>query len=146
MKIRRYRASAEIPTSSMADIAFLLIIFFMLTAVFASIKGLDFGLPEQDPNQVVNVKPEEALYVKVQGREDYLIDGQPISLEQLGPTIKSRIDRNPNTPVIIDTLPEAPFEAMIVAFDEARLAGATRVTLPTARDRQQWERLGAGRR
>lgn len=146
MKIRRYRARAEIPTSSMADIAFLLIIFFMLTAVFASIKGLDFGLPEQDPNQVVNVKPEEALYVKVQSRENYLIDGQPISVEQLGPTIKARIDRNPNTPVIIDTLPEAPFEAMIIAFDEARLAGATRITLPTAEDRRQWEQLGAGRR
>jgi biopolymer transport protein ExbD len=130
----------------MADIAFLLIIFFMLTAVFASIKGLDFGLPNQDPNQVVNVKLEEALYVKVQGRDNYLLNGQPIQVEQLGPAIKSQIDQNSNTPVIIDTLPDAPFEAMIIAFDEARLAGATRITLPTAEDRQQWERLGVGRK
>ena len=43
MKLReRIRSGAEIPTSSMADIAFLLIIFFMLTAVFATTEGLQF--------------------------------------------------------------------------------------------------------
>ena len=45
-RYRRGMQSAEIPTSSMADIAFLLIVFFLLTSVFATTKGLSFELPQ----------------------------------------------------------------------------------------------------
>ena len=48
MKLRKDPPAAEIPTSSMADIAFLLIIFFMVTAVFSATKGLEFMLPKDD--------------------------------------------------------------------------------------------------
>ena len=68
MKLReRRRSAAEIPTSSMADIAFLLIIFFMLTAVFATTEGLQFDLPKDDPTQL-DVQPEEAIHIKILGR------------------------------------------------------------------------------
>jgi len=125
----------------MADIAFLLIIFFMLTAAFAAIKGISFGLPPEDPNLVVNVRLEQALYVKVLGADHYLLNNQPIRIEDLGPAVKAKIDQNKNTPVIIDTAADAPFEAMIAAFDEAKLAGATRISLPTQADRQRWRIL-----
>ena len=48
MRIMKERPEAEIPTASMADIAFLLIIFFMVTAVFSATKGLDFALPKEE--------------------------------------------------------------------------------------------------
>ena len=51
MKLPRREASSEIPTSSMADIAFLLIIFFMVTAVFSATKGLEFKLPQEDESK-----------------------------------------------------------------------------------------------
>jgi biopolymer transport protein ExbD len=46
----RHSSSTDsaIPTSSMADIAFLLIIFFMVTAVFSATKGLEMRLPPDD--------------------------------------------------------------------------------------------------
>jgi biopolymer transport protein ExbD len=141
MKVPRRKVAAEIPTASMADIAFLLIIFFMLTAAFAAIKGINFGLPPDDPKQIVNVRPEQALHIRVLGPSDYRLNDQPIRIEDLGPAIKGRIEQNKNTPVIIDTEPEAPFEAMIAAFDEAKLAGATRISLPTPMDRQRWRIL-----
>ena len=62
----RSRRKSEIPTSSMADIAFLLIIFFMLTAVFTSNRGLQFQYPEDDPNDP-DVQPEEAIHIKIEG-------------------------------------------------------------------------------
>ena len=49
-KLRSRLQGSEIPTSSMADIAFLLIIFFMVTAVFSATKGLQLGLSEEDDN------------------------------------------------------------------------------------------------
>ena len=142
MRVPRRKIPSEIPTASLADIAFLLIIFFMLTAAFAAIKGLSFGLPPEDPKLMVHVRPEQALYVKVLADGQYRLNDQPIRIEDLGPAIKGKIEQNKNTPVIIDTDPEAPFEAMIAAFDEAKLAGATRISLPTPADRLRWQMLG----
>jgi biopolymer transport protein ExbD len=45
MKIARKEKETKIPSDSMADIAFLLIIFFMLTTTFSVNKGFDFGIP-----------------------------------------------------------------------------------------------------
>jgi biopolymer transport protein ExbD len=145
MKIKRNKALAEIPTVSMGDIAFLLITFFLLTAVFAAIKGINFGLPTDAPENL-NVQMEQALHVKVLGLDQYFLNDQPIRIEELGPAIKAKVDQNKNTPVIIETDENAPFEAMIAAFDEVKLAGATRVSLPTQADRQRWQILsGRGR-
>ncbi|MEJ2153086.1 MAG: biopolymer transporter ExbD, partial [Gemmatimonadota bacterium] len=44
---RKSRVSDEIPTASMADIAFLLLIFFLVTTVFAEDRGLSLVLPEK---------------------------------------------------------------------------------------------------
>ena len=77
---RRQREPSEIPTSSMADIAFLLIIFFMLTAVFTSTRGLQFALPKDDPTQL-DIQPEEAIHIKIMGEEQILVDKAPMTLE-----------------------------------------------------------------
>jgi biopolymer transport protein ExbD len=53
MILKRSREEPEIPSSSMADIAFLLIVFFMTTTVFSESIGIHFGLPqEQDEREV----------------------------------------------------------------------------------------------
>lgn len=44
------RTNDEIPTSSMADIAFLLIIYFMVTATFTATRGLDLEMPAEQEN------------------------------------------------------------------------------------------------
>ncbi len=46
MKFKRGQVDDEIPTASMADIAFLLIIYFMVTTTFAATRGIDFSLPQ----------------------------------------------------------------------------------------------------
>ncbi|HKK28077.1 MAG TPA: biopolymer transporter ExbD, partial [Gemmatimonadota bacterium] len=48
---RRERVDDEIPTASLADIAFLLLIFFLTTTVFNEERGLPIVLPEQSKEQ-----------------------------------------------------------------------------------------------
>ena len=58
---KKSRVSDEIPTSSMADIAFLLLIFFLVTTVFPKDKGLSIVLPE--PGEEAQVSQKNILHL-----------------------------------------------------------------------------------
>ncbi|NIP78095.1 MAG: biopolymer transporter ExbD, partial [Gemmatimonadetes bacterium] len=52
------------PTSSMADIAFLLLIFFLVTTIFDEEKGLSIVLPEQ--GEEAEVSQKNVLHLTIQ--------------------------------------------------------------------------------
>lgn len=137
----RFRRSVEIPTSSMADIAFLLIVFFMLTAVFTSTQGLRFRLPEDDPNQL-DVQPEEAIHIKIVGEGEFLVDQQNMTIEQMGGYIQNKVQANPEKPVIIQTLPDVPYFVMIDVFDLLKQLEVENVSVPTESEIERWRALG----
>jgi len=115
VKLPRKESNSEIPTSSMADIAFLLIIFFMVTAVFSATKGLEFKLPKDD-----DTKPpesEEAVFVKVAADGSVTVDCKPMELDEILPYLFPKLTRNPEKPVILYTDAAAPYQAMISVYD-----------------------------
>ena len=116
MKLTRKVQEAEIPTSSMADIAFLLIIFFMVTAVFSATKGLDFKLPQDDDNSPPET--EEAVFIKVNPDSSIIVDCVPMEPEQILPYLEPKLLRNPEKPVILYTDAYAPYQAMITVYDQ----------------------------
>jgi biopolymer transport protein ExbD len=115
MKLPRKEMVSEIPTSSMADIAFLLIIFFMVTAVFSATKGLEFKLPQDDENK--QTEAEEAVFIKVNPDSSILVDCKPMVPSQILPYLEPKLMRNPEKPVILYTDPYAPYQAMISVYD-----------------------------
>ena len=137
----RLRPTPEIPTSSMADIAFLLIIFFMLTAVFTSNQGLRFGLPDDDPDDR-DVQPLEAIHIKIQGEGQFRVDRQDMSYEQMGSYLQQRIQLAPKKPVIIQTLPDVPYNEMIRVFDLLRTLDVQNVSIPTRTEIERWKAFG----
>src|SRR3970040_1902996 len=100
MKFQRRKTSDEIPTSSMADITFLLIIFFMVTSTFAATRGLDFSLPKDDKNPPM-IEKEESVLITIYRGGGLEIDGKSIQPEQILDYLKPKLERNPNKPVII---------------------------------------------
>ena len=56
---RKSKASQEIPSSSMADIAFLLLIFFMVTTVFQKDKKREILWPEAEAAEKMDDKQME---------------------------------------------------------------------------------------
>ncbi len=75
MRFKRDSVSEEIPTASMADIAFLLIIYFMVTTTFAATRGLDFSLPQDDEDTPL-VDKEESVLIEIQPGGALLVDGK----------------------------------------------------------------------
>lgn len=142
MPIRpRLRKSVEVPTSSMADIAFLLIVFFMLTAVFTSTQGLRFQFPKDDPDDL-NVQPEEAVHIQIVAEGQFRVDRMPMTLEQVGGYIQSRMQQNPAKPVIIQTFPDVPYFVMVDVFDLLKQLEVRNVSIPTESEIDRWRALG----
>ena len=68
MITKERRADQEINSSSMADIAFLLLIFFLVTTTIMNDKGVDIILPEDGPPKEVNMKNIVNILVNSQGK------------------------------------------------------------------------------
>lgn len=142
----------EISTASMADIAFLLIVFFMVTTVFSATKGLDFKLPsDDDSNQPAEA--EEAISFKVIEDGSFLMDGKPAVREDIMPYIGPKLERWPDKPIIIYTRAQAPYSSMVTVYDELMRTkkkpeqgglGRTKppnISIPTYREIQEYERV-----
>jgi len=116
VKIQRKVALADIPTSSMADIAFLLIIFFMVTAVFSATKGLEFKLPSNEED-TRNVETEEAVFIKVAADGSISVDCKPMQISEILDYLAPKLTRDAQKPVILYTDPFASYQAMISVYD-----------------------------
>jgi biopolymer transport protein ExbD len=135
------RRGAEVPTASMADVAFLLIVFFMLTAVFTTTQGLRFQFPKDDPTNL-NVQPEEAIHIKIIGEGQFVVDRVAMTIEEMGGYIQSKMTQNPDKPVIIQTLPDVPYFVMVDVFDLLKQLEVTNVSIPTESEIERWRQLG----
>ncbi len=130
---RKERVSDEIPTASMADIAFLLLVFFLTTTVFNEEKGLPIVLPEQTEEQEVSAKnllfllvqPDGSVVVK-RGESE---QEQVVHHRQVEGILRQELAANPNLIAAIKTDPAAAYRHMVNVLDEVKLAGAERISL-----------------
>ncbi len=138
--VKKKDADPEIPTASMADIAFLLIIFFMLTNTFAATRGLDFALPKEDDSPPV-IEKEESVLIEIQSGGQLVVDQKPMELSGLLDYLRPKLEANSRKPVIIKSDPEAPYGYMVEVFDVLRqgkdklkLEKDINISIPTQRE------------
>ena len=81
------RKTSEINSSSMADIAFLLLIFFLVTTSMSTSTGLARRLPQPLPDDVevppVDVNKRNIFVVKINSQNQLLVQGEEISIKDL---------------------------------------------------------------
>jgi biopolymer transport protein ExbD len=142
MAIKFKRPEPEIPTASMADIAFLLIIFFMLTAVYSSNFGLEYGLPKNE--DLANVQPLESMHIHIQGLGQYTIDRRPATIPQMAGYIDQKLQQNPNKPVIIQTDPEVPYYVTVEILDMCKQLRVANISIPTGSEIEMWKGFAGG--
>lgn len=130
---RKERVSDEIPTASMADIAFLLLVFFLTTTVFNEEKGLPIVLPEEAEEQDVSAKNIIFFIVRPDGsvivRRGESEQEQVVPYTQIESILRTELANNENLIAAIKTDPFAPYKHMINVLDEVKLSGADRISL-----------------
>ena len=135
---KKSKVSDEIPTASMADIAFLLLIFFLVTTVFPKDKGLSVVLPEQGETAEVSANNILHLIIGTDGIVR-VKRGESTSEQQMRPNDieaiwRQEVTANPNLIAAVKTHPDAPHRHMVDVLDALQLAGAVRISLQLLED------------
>jgi len=117
----------EINSSSMADIAFLLLVFFLVTTTISMDKGISLVLPaegnelEVNKNNIVNILVNESGKV--------LIDDKPILIKNISKSIEKLIAKNPNLIFSVQTHPLTKYQIYIKVLDQLKLAKASKISI-----------------
>lgn len=130
---KKQKVSDEVPTSSMADIAFLLLIFFLVTTVFPKDKGLAIVLPEE--SETVEVNQKNILHIVIQPsgvvevRRGESQQVQTVSASEIEGIWRQDVASNPNLIAGVKTHPDTPYKFMIDVLDALQTAGADKISL-----------------
>ena len=96
------REVQEINASSMADISFLLLIFFLVTTSMATDKGLARKLPAPVPEdqekveEEVDVNKRNVMMILINSNDQLMVNGELLRVEQLRAKAKEFIDNPQN--------------------------------------------------
>ncbi len=131
--MKTVRPSAEVSTSSMADIAFLLLTFFLVTTVIDEQRGIPMLLPQWVTEKPVPQHTRNIFSIQINSSNRYLIEGEPKeNLVGIRERIKKFILNNNSVPelsesptkaiVSINTDRGTTYESFIAALDEVHAA------------------------
>jgi biopolymer transport protein ExbD len=99
MKIKRNRHfKPEVSTSSLNDIMFFLLLFFLIVSTLSNPNVIKLLLPSSKAAQTLS---KQQITVSVTKDKNYFIDNQPISFDQIEPILKERIGKVQEPTVIL---------------------------------------------
>src|SRR5215831_7274389 len=136
------RLGVRIDMTPMVDVAFLLLIFFMVTTVFRTPQALEINLPP-DKDVKVEIKQSNVLSIRV------LSDNRAYFKRGDDPWARSDVDglkkvfgaykNNKDLVVLIQIDRESKFHNMVDIIDELDLANLTRFSLATLKPEEKKE-------
>jgi biopolymer transport protein ExbD len=134
MRKKKKESIGELRMDSTADVAFLLLIFFIVTTIFAAEQGLTLVLPgkQKKEDDIVKVKESNIATLFVHENNSITLDRKPIEINQIKRAIEDRILANPKLVVVLKIHPEANYGMMVACLDELKQANANKVSLKTA--------------
>ena len=120
IRTRRRQRQALGDSGALSDLAFLLIIFFIVIAVFNVNSGFLLGLPRRDSITTVHV--DDLLRVHVNEEGEYVVDGEALDRERLTAIVAERRRAQPNMTLLARIDPEAPYQMLVSLVETARIA------------------------
>jgi len=124
---KRKERTVAIPTSSMADIAFLLLTFFLVTTSLDLDKGLQLTLPAKGMSTQVPKQNIANLLINEMG--EVMLDEVMIDVQSIRERIKQRLAQNPALIVSIQTMTNTNYQAFVHVLDQVKRAEAGRISI-----------------
>ncbi len=115
---KRNKVSAEFSMSSLTDIIFLLLIFFMLTSTLVSPNALNLKLPSSSSQTVAPA----TISVSIKKNGKFYHETTPVSLKELKRKVRSDVrkaDDPKKITVVINTEEDTPIKYVVEVMDMA---------------------------
>ncbi|MFQ5569975.1 MAG: ExbD/TolR family protein [Rhodothermales bacterium] len=134
LKHKKQRREAEIPTSSMADIAFLLLIFFLVTTTIDVDTGIGMTLPPELDENVTPppVKERNILKILINAQGQVMLEDVPSAVNLIRAEVRKHVENDGQDPryaessnkavVSIKTDRETPYNLYLQTLDEVWMA------------------------
>lgn len=140
---RKSKTASEIPDSSLADIAFLLLIFFMVTTVFRKERPRDITMPDAAATERVDERRKNIAHIWIDPDGTVFINDQIVPIEAIASVITPMYEETQRRLVVaIRADRDVPYGVINDVTEQLRDANALRVNFAT--DLEQ--RLTAARR
>ncbi len=133
MKIKREKRSASVPTSSMADIAFLLMIFFMVSTTFRAETGLQIIIPQVEAAEKLPTKNLTYIWIAKNGLIS--VDDALISLDRISDIMSRKRLINPDIIVSVECDEATGYKLVEDVFNEFVDASVLRIHLAARKKR-----------
>ena len=128
---RKSKASQEIPSSSMADIAFLLLIFFMVSTVFQKDTNRPIEWAQAEATEKIDQKQKNIQNIWLEPNGDVYINDVQTSMEEVSAIIAPMYRVNRELVVSIRSDRTVPYQYIDAVQQELVAAGLLRVVFAT---------------
>jgi|TARA_X000000368_G_C22428095_1_gene449155 biopolymer transport protein ExbD len=124
---KKRRDLQEINSSSMADIAFLLLVFFLVTTTISMDKGISLVLPSEGNEMEVNKTNIVNILVNETGK--VLLDDKPTRLKDIKGIAERRITQNDKVIFSVQTHPRTKYQVYVQVLDQLKSAKAQKISI-----------------
>ena len=133
---KKATTEATVPTSSMADIAFLLLVFFMVTTVLKLEEGLPISLPKAEAAQ--DIPRENVVHIWVDRTGKISVNDMIVTVPSVEGIVAQRIRANPGIIVAFYTDESAPYGVMSDIMEQLKRASAVRVSFASKKEKMRF--------
>ena len=109
MNLRRSKVKAEFSMSSLTDIIFLLLIFFMLTSTLVNPNALKLLLPKANGQ----TQASQSVTVSIDKQLNYYVDQQKVQLSQIEPLLLRKTKGLDNSTVVLNAEKSVPIDNVV---------------------------------
>jgi biopolymer transport protein ExbD len=141
MTIKRRRRST-IENSVLSDLAFLLIIYFIVIAGFNINHGFLFNLPQKD--SVKLVKKDELLRFRLNPDGTILFEEKVMSRVDAENRIQAGVAANPNLAVVLGVAAETPWQSVVSFVDLAQKSAVNSFSFSMEKSETEQDGPGQG--
>ena len=118
IKTRKKRNIDIAESGALSDLAFLLIIFFIVIAVFNINNGFILGLPQKNSIRIVNT--QDIIKINLEANGTVLINKDPVTIPVMEEKISANLQHHPNMTVLLKIHPEVSYQSVVSIIEIVR--------------------------
>ena len=118
----RSQDDADVDMTPMLDIVFIMLIFFIVTAVFLDESGIDMAIPENNDNDIPST-PKPAITVYIDETSQCAVDGRRTTCDRVPLSVERLLAEKPGANIILRVNKQSRHRTLVELKDQFDSSG-----------------------